>query len=146
MKHAERTNERENRHEPQWLEQDQTFMFIKKPQEGKAQWSSGTVVSGDVQRLYTVEDDAAVHIKPLPGYVPIRPTTKVFSESREGGAPVPVETPNKKATSSPPKPKPETLMKRQASNSSHNVQTSQPRGIIRAPVKYGYEENFESEF
>ena len=78
MKHAERTNERENRDEPPRLEQDQTVMFMKKPQEGKAQWSSGTVVSGDVQPLYTVEDDALVHIKPFPGYAPIRPTTKVF--------------------------------------------------------------------
>lgn len=78
VKHAERTNERENRDEPPRLEQDQTVMFMKKPQEGKAQWSSGTVVSGDVQPLYTVEDDAAVHIKPFPGYAPIRPTTKVF--------------------------------------------------------------------
>ena len=148
VKHAERTNERENRGEPPRLEQDQTVMFMKKPQEGKARWSSGTVVSADGQRSYTVEDDATgtqysrdrVHIKPIPGYAPTRPTTRVFSERKEGGAPMPVETPKTKATASPPKPTPEkTTVKRQASNPSDNVQTSRPKRIIRAPVKYGYE-------
>ena len=147
VKHAERTNERENRGEPAKLEQDETVMFMKKPQEGKARWSSGTVVSADGQRSYIVEDDATgtqysrdrVHIKPIPGYAPTRPTTKVLPERREGGTPMLVETPNTKAMASPPTPKPETLMKREASNPSDNVRTSRPRRIIRAPVKYGYE-------
>lgn len=42
VKHAERTNERENRDEPPRLEQDQTVMFIKKPQGGKGRSSQGT--------------------------------------------------------------------------------------------------------
>ena len=50
VKHAERTNERENRGEPPRLEQDQTVMFMKKPQEGKARCSSGTIVSADGKR------------------------------------------------------------------------------------------------
>ena len=127
VRHAERTNERENRGEPPRLEQDQTVMFIKKPQEGKARWSSGTVVSADGQRSYTVEDDATgtqysrdrVHIKPIPGYAPTRPRSRVFLERKEGGAPKPVETPNTKATASPPKPTPETTMKRQATEAYH---------------------------
>ena len=36
VKHAERMNESENRGEPQRLEQHQTVMFMKKPQEKKA--------------------------------------------------------------------------------------------------------------
>ena len=49
VKHAERTNESKNRDEPSRLEQHQTVMFIRKPQEKKARWSSGTVVSVDGQ-------------------------------------------------------------------------------------------------
>ena len=147
VKYAERTNERENRGEPPRLEQHQTVMFMKKPQEEKARWSSGTVVSVDGQRSYTVEDDATgtqysrdrVHIKPIPGYAPTPPTTKVFSERKEESAPKPVETPNTKAMASPPKTKPETPMKRQADNPSDNTQRSRPRRIVKAPVKYGYE-------
>ncbi|KAK2558598.1 Uncharacterized protein P5673_018777 [Acropora cervicornis] len=92
VKHAERTRTRENRGEEARLEQDQTVMFMKKPHEGKAQWSSGTVVSADRQRSYTVEDDATgtqysrdrVHIKSIPGYAHNRPT--VFSERRHPNA------------------------------------------------------------
>ena len=94
-------------------------MFMKKPQEKKARWSSGTVVSVDGQRSYTVEDDATgtqysgdrVHIKPIPGYAPTPPTAKGSSERREEGASVPVEMPDTKVTASPPKPKPETPIK-----------------------------------
>ena len=119
VKHAERTNESENRGEPPRLEQHQTVMFMKKPQEKKARWSSGTVVSVDGQRSYTVEDDATgtqysrdrVHIKPIPGYAPTQPTAKGSSERREEGASVPVEMPDTKVTASPPKPKPETSIK-----------------------------------
>ena len=49
VKYAERTNERENRGEPPRLQQHQTVMFMKKPQEKKARRSSGTVVSVDGQ-------------------------------------------------------------------------------------------------
>ena len=88
VKHAERTNQRENRGEPPRLEQHQTVIFMKKPQEKKARWSSETVVSVDGQRSYTVKDDATgtqysrdrVHIKP--GYAPTPPTTKVFFEKK----------------------------------------------------------------
>ena len=110
VKHAEGTNERENRGEPPSLEQDQTIMFIRKTQVWKARWLSGKVVSVDGQRSYTVADDATgaqysrdrVYIKPIPGYAPTRPTTRVFffSERKEGGALLPVETPNTKATAS----------------------------------------------
>ena len=91
VKHAERTNESENRGEPPRLEQHQTVMFMKKPQDKKARWSSGTVVSVDGQRSYTVEDDATgtqysrdrVHIKSIPGYAPTPPTAEGSSERRE---------------------------------------------------------------
>ena len=58
---------------------------------------------------------------------------------RKGGTPMPVETSNTKATASPPKATPETTMKREVDNPSDNVQTSRPKRIIRALVKYGYE-------
>ena len=61
---------------------------------------------------------------------------KVFTKRREEGAPMAVEILNTKAMTSLPKPKPETPMKQQADNSSDNVQTSRPRHIIKAPVKY----------
>ena len=119
VKHAERTNESGNRGEPPKLEQHQTVMFMKKPQEKKARWSSGTVVSVDGQRSYTVEGEATgtqysrdrVHIKPIPGYAPTPPTAKGSSERREEVASVPVEMPDTKVTASPPKPKPETPIK-----------------------------------
>ena len=106
VKHAERTNESENGGEPPRLEQHQTIMFTKKPQEKKARWSSVTVVSVDGQRSCTVEDDATgtqysrdrVHIKPIPGYAPTPPTAKGSSERREEGASVPVEMPDAKVT------------------------------------------------
>lgn len=144
VKHAERANERENRGELLRLEQNPTVMFMKKHQEKKARWSCGTVVSVDGQQSYTIEDDATgtqhsrdrVHIKPISRYVPTPPTAKVFTKRREEGAPMPVEIPNTKAMASLPKPKPETPMKQQADNPSDNVQTSRPRRIIKAPVKY----------
>ena len=115
VKHAERTNESDNRGEPPRLEQHQTVKFMKKPQDKKARWSSGTVVSVDGQRSYTVEDDATgtkysrdrVHIKSIPGYAPTPPTAEGSSERREEGASVPVEMPDTKVTASPSKPKPE---------------------------------------
>ena len=90
VKHAERTNESENRGEPPRLEQHQTVMFMKNPQEKKARWSSGMVISVEGQRSYTMEDDATrtqcsrdrVHIKPIPGYAPIPPNAKASSERR----------------------------------------------------------------
>ena len=145
MKHAESTNESENEDEPPRLEQDQTVMFMKKPQE-KAQWSSGTVVSVDGQRSYTLEDDATgtqysrdrVHIKPIPGYAPTPPTANASSERREGASvpvEIPVEMPSTKATASPPKPEPETPVKQKADNPSESNKTSRTRCIIRAIVK-----------
>ena len=147
VKHTERTNERENRGEPPRLQQHQTVMFMKKPHEKKARRSSGTVVSVDVQRSYTVEDNATrtqysrdlVHCKSIPGYAPTPPTTKDFSERREEGAPMPVKIPNTKAMDSLPRPQPETPIRQQNDNPSDNVQTSRPRRTVKAPVKYGYE-------
>ena len=147
VKHAERTNESDNRGEPPRLEQHQTVKFMKKPQDKKARWSSGTVVSVDGQRSYTVEDDATgtkysrdrVHIKSIPGYAPTPPTVEGSSERREEGASVPVEMPDTKVTASPPKPKPETPIKQKPDNPPDSVRPSRPRRIIKAPVKYGYD-------
>ena len=147
VKHAERTNESKNRCEPPRLEQHQTVIFMKKPHETKARWSSGTVVSVDGQRSYTVEDDATrtqysrdrVHIKPIHGNALTPPAAKASSDRREEGASVETETSSTKATASPPKPKPETPMKQKADNPSDSVKTSRPRRVIKAPVKYGYE-------
>ena len=50
---------------------------------------------------------------------------------------MPEETPNTKAMASPPKA--ETPRKRQADNPSDNVQTSRPRRMVKAPVKYAYQ-------
>ena len=90
VKHAERTNESENRGEPLRLEQHQTVMFMKNPQEKEARWSSGMVISVEGQRSYTMQDDATrtqcsrdrVHIKPIPGYAPTPPNAKASSERR----------------------------------------------------------------
>ena len=147
VKHAERTNESESRGEPPRLEQHQTVMFMKKPQEKKARWSSGTVVTVDGQRSYTVEDDKTgtqysrdrVHIKPIPGNATTPPTVKGDSKGREESVSVPVGMPNTKDTASPPKPKAETPMKQKADNPSESIKTSRPRRVIKAPVRYGFE-------
>ena len=141
VKHAERMNESENRGEPQRLEQHQTVMFMKKPQEKKPRYSCGTVVSVDGQRSYTVEDDATrtqysrdrVHIKPIPGDDPTPPAAKVSSERREEGASVPVDMPSIK------EPEAEITMKQKVDNPSDSLKASRPRRIIKAPVKYGYD-------
>ena len=147
VKHAERTNKSENRGEPPRLDQQQTVMFMKKPQEKKARWSSGTVVTVDGQRSYTVEDDKTgtqysrdrVHIKPIPGNSATTPTVKGDSKGREESTSVSVEMPNTKDTASPPKPKAETPMKQKAENPSESTKTSRPRRVIKAPVRYGFE-------
>ena len=143
VKHAEKTNEDENRGEPPRLEQDQTVMFMKRPQAKKARLSSGTVISVDGQRSYTVQDDATrtqysrdrVHIKSVPRSAPISTTMNFSSEKREEAS-LPVETPNVTATTKPPKPKPKTPIKHSANNPSHSVETSRPRRTIKALVRY----------
>ena len=76
-------------------------MFMKKPQEKKAQWSSRTVVTMDGQRSYTVEHDATgmqysrdrVHIKPIPVNAATPFTAKAVSERREESVSAQVEMP-----------------------------------------------------
>ena len=147
VKHTERTNKSENRGEPQRLEQHQTVMFMKKPRERKARWSSGTVLAVDGPRSYTVEDYATgthysrerVHIKPIPVDASTTLTVRVSSERQEEGASVPVDMPSIKATASLPKPEPEKPMKQEVDNPSDSVKASWPRHVIKAQVKYGYD-------
>ena len=153
VKHAERMNESENRGQQLRLEQHQTVMFMKKPQKKKAWWSSGMVVSVDGQQSYTVEDNPTgtqysrdlVHIKPIVRNAPTPPTEKASSKRRKEGASVPVEMPSTKAMASPPKLKPESPMKQKADNPTDSVKTSRPRHIMKAPAKYGYEQNLGSD-
>jgi len=110
-------------------------MFMKRPQEKKARWSSGTVISVDGQRSYTVQDDTTgtqysrdrVNIKSVPRSDPISTTTNFSSERREEAS-LPIEMPNATATTKPPKPKPKTPMKHSANNPSDSVETSLKAG------------------
>ena len=84
-------------------------MFMKKPQEKKARWTSGTVVTVDGQRSYTVEDDATgtqysrdrVHIKPILGNAATPPTAKAASKRGKESVSALVEMPSTKDTASP---------------------------------------------
>ena len=52
---------------------------------------------------------------------------------------MPVKMPDTKVTASPPKLNPETPIKQKPDNPPDSIRTSQPKHIIKAPVKYGYE-------
>jgi hypothetical protein len=130
VKHAEYTNDRENRVDPNHLEEDQNVLYLKKPQDKKAKWNQGTVVSVDGFRSYTIQDDntGATYSRDRKH---VKPSSKdqTLSESKEDQGSV---------TSSPPI-KQDNTAQDESSNMElpkDSITNSRPKRDIRPPKKY----------
>ena len=119
----------------------------EEPSGKEGRWSSGTIVSVDGQRSYTVEDDATgthysrylVHIKPIPGDASTPPTAKVSSERLKKVHQCQWICQASRLRLACQHAEPEIPMKQKVDNQLDSIKASRPRRIIKAPVKNGYD-------